>query len=141
MKKYIYGTVLVAMIATAWIFLANPPAVTDHAASTILSITFRFPAGFQFTEGAPFSLTWQAESPAGELSVPMKVRNFDPLVSPYHLSVTPPGASAAVVLKARLYYCDKTTHMCFQHDYETRVPLIPGRVAVPWVWDITPKKA
>ena len=142
MKKYIYGTILIGVIAAVWIFFFNPPAVTNHAASTALAITFRFPEGYELTEGAPFALTWQAESPEGTRSVPVPVRNFNPLVSPYKLVVTPPPGSVAVILRARLYYCHKTSRMCFQDDFQTRVPLVSKIVAgISWVWKIIPKKA
>jgi hypothetical protein len=139
MKKYIYGTILVVVIAATWIFFPNPPAVTNRTAFRVLAVTFRFPEGYELTEGAPFTLTWQAESPEGTRSVPVKVRNFNPLVSPFKFDLMPPPGSVAVVLRARLYYCHKTSRMCFQNDFQTRVPLV-SRIAgvISWVWKITP---
>ena len=94
------------------------------------------------TKASDFSaLTWAAESPDGTRTIPVKVRNFNPLVSPYKLSFAPPSGAVAVILKARLYYCDKITRMCFQDDFETRVPLVPGNAPVAWEWEITPKNA
>jgi hypothetical protein len=85
-------------------------------------------------------LTWRIESPEGILSVPVPVANFNPLVSPYKLIMTPPLGSKAVVLNARLYYCHKITRMCFQDDFETRVPIHPeNATALSCVWEITPK--
>ena len=140
MKKYIYGTVLVALIAALWIFSFNPPAVTNRVPSATVAITFRFPEGYKFTEGAPFMLDWQAESLKGTLSAPVKVRNFDPLSAPYKLVLMPLPDSEGVVLHARLYYCHEASRMCFQDDFQTRVPLVPKNTAViPWVWKITPK--
>ena len=140
MKKYIYGSILVAILVAATVFFFRPPEITHPKASTVLAITFRFPQGYEFTEGAPFVLTWQTESPEGVLSVPVPDRNFKPLVSPYKLIFMPASGSKAVVLNARLYYCHKTSRMCFQGDFQTRVPLDPGSVLpIPWVWEITPK--
>ncbi len=141
MKKYIYGTILLAVVAAAGIFFFRPPETTNQPPQTVLAITFRFPEGYEFTEGAPFMLTWQAESPEGALSVPVADKNFKPLVSPYSLVFTPAPGSKAVVLNARLYYCHKTSRMCFQDDFKTRIPLNTGSVpAIPWVWEITPKQ-
>jgi hypothetical protein len=141
MKKYIYGSILVAVLMAVGIFFFRPPATTLPVASTILAVTFKFPEGYEFTEGAPFVLTWRTESPEGALSIPVADKNFKPLLSPYKLMFTPALGSKAVVLNARLYYCEKTSRMCFQDDFQTRVPLDPGTVLeVPWVWEITPKK-
>ncbi len=142
MKKFIYGTVTVVVLAVAGFFLFTPPAATGPAASRTVSITFRFPEGYELTEGAPFALTWEAEGPAGASLAPVKVRNFNPLISPCKLVLAPPSGSGAVILTARLYYCQKASRMCFQGDFKTRVPLVPGDTPViPWVWEITPKKA
>ena len=140
MKKYIYGAILVAAVAACVIFFFRPPEITDRTGSTALAITFRFPQGYEFTEGAPFVLTWRTENPEGVLSVPVADRNFSPLVSPYKLIFIPAPGSRAVILNARLYYCHKTSRMCFQDDFQTRVPLnLDGTSVVSWVWDITPK--
>lgn len=142
MKKYIYSALLVAVVTAVAIFFFRPPEVTRSAPPTVLEVTFRLPDGYEFTEGAPFVLTWRSESPSGVLSVPVPDKQFNPLVSPYKLLCAPAPGSKAVILNARLYYCDKTTRMCFQGDFQTRVPVEPGSVlAVPCVWDVTPKKA
>ncbi len=142
MRKYIYGTVLAAVVAAVAIFFFRPPETATPKPSTILAITFRFPEGYEFTEGAPFILTWRTENPTGALSVPVPDKNFNPVVSPYKLVFMPAPGSTAVILNARLSYCHKTSRMCFQDDFQTRVPLDPGTVlAVPWVWEIMPKKA
>ena len=142
MKKYIYGSILVAILAAVAVFFFRPPETTRSVAPTILAITFRFPEGYEFTEGAPFVLTWRTENPEGALSVPVPDKNFNPLVSPYKLVFTPAPGFTAVVLNARLYYCHKTSRMCFQDDFQTRVSFDSGTVlTVPWVWEITPKKA
>ena len=139
MKKYIYGTILIAVAAACVIFFLKTPKITNRAGSTALEITFRFPEGYELTEGAPFVLTWRTEGPGGELSAPVTDKNFNPLVSPYKLAFTPAPGSKAVVMNARLYYCSKASRMCFQGDFQTRVPLEPGSSSVPWVWEITPK--
>ena len=140
MKKYIYGTILIAVVAAGVIFFFRPPETTDRVAQTILAITFRFPQGYEFTEGAPFVLTWRTESPEGALSVPVTDKNFKPLVSPYKLTFAPVSGSKAVILNSRLYYCHKTSRMCFQGDFQTRVPLSSEKTsAVSWVWEIEPK--
>ena len=142
MKKYIYGMILIAAAAAGGVFFFRPPEITNQAAQAVLAITFRFPEGYEFTEGAPFVLTWRTESPDGVLSVPVADKNFQPLVSPYKLMFTPAPGSKIVVLNARLYYCHKTSRMCFQDDFQTRVSLDPGNVLeTPLVWEITPKKA
>lgn len=141
MKKYIYGAVIVAVAAAVAIFFFRPPETNPPALSTTLAITFRFPEGYEFTEGAPFMLTWRTENPAGTLSVPVMDKNFKPLVSPYELAFSPSPGSVAVILNARLYYCDKTSRMCFQDDFQTRVPLgLESTSVIPWVWEITPKQ-
>ena len=141
MKKYIYGAVIIAVVAAIAIFFFRPPETNPPVPSTVLAITFRFPKGYEFTEGAPFMLTWRTESPDGTLSVPVADKNFKPLVSSYKFAFTPPSGSAAVILNARLYYCDKTSRMCFQDDFQTWVPLGPGNTSmIPWVWEITPKQ-
>jgi hypothetical protein len=140
MKKYIYGSILIAVVAAGAIFFFRPPQTADRPAPTTLAITFRFPQGYEFTEGAPFMLTWQVESPEGALSVPVTDENFKPLVSPYDLVFTPALGARAVVLNARLYYCYKTSRMCFQDDFQTRIPLDGTVTRIPWVWEITPKK-
>jgi len=141
MKKYIYGTILFAVLTAIGIFFFRPPETTPPVPSTILAITFRFPAGYEFTEGAPFVLTWRTENPEGVLSVPVADEHFKPLVSPYRLTFTPAPGSRAVILNARLYYCHKISRMCFQDDFQTRVPLDPGNVLpISYVWEITPKQ-
>ena len=141
MKKYIYGMIFIAAAAAGGVFFFRPPEITNQAAQAVLAITFRFPEGYEFTEGAPFVLTWRTESPERVLSVPIPDKNFKPLVSPYKLVFTPALGSKAVILNARLYYCHKTSRMCFQDDFQTRVPLIAGSTSsVSWIWDITPKK-
>lgn len=140
MKKYIYGAVIVAAVIAIAVFFFRPPETNPPPPSTILAITFHFPEGYAFTGGAPFILTWRTESPDGTLSVPVVDKGFRPLVSPYELGLTPSTGSEAVILNARLYYCNKTSRMCFQDDFQTRVPLGPESTPViPWVWDITPK--
>ena len=57
MKKYIYGSVLIAVITSVVIFFFRPPETTRPVASTILAITFQLPEGYELTEGAPFVLT------------------------------------------------------------------------------------
>ena len=141
MRKYIYGTDLVAVMAAVAIIFFRPSEVTPPLPSTILAITFRFPEGYEFTEGAPFLLTWQGENPGGVLSVPVADKNFNPLVSPYRLVFRPAPGSAAVILNARLYYCRKSSRMCFQDDFRTRVSLAPEALPViPVDWEIQPKK-
>ena len=140
MKKYIYGAVLVAVVTAGVLFFFRPSEINPPVASKTLAITFRFPEGYEFTVGAPFVLTWRIESPDGTLSAPVADKNFKPLVSAYKLVLTPPPGSVAVILNARLYYCHKTSRMCFQADFQTRVPLeLESTSTVPWVWDITPK--
>jgi hypothetical protein len=140
MKKYIYGAVLIAIVTGVAVFFFRPPETTDRAGSTVLAITFRFPEGYEFTEGAPFALTWKAEGPT-MLMAAVKIRDFNPLVSPFRLVFTPGPGAAAVTLNARLYYCHKASRMCFQDDFETRVPLVPEKTSpIPWAWEITPKK-
>lgn len=140
MKKYIYGVVFAAAVVACFIFFVRPPETGDRLAPVTLSVTFRIPEGFEFIEGAPAMLTWQAESPGGARTVPVADKSFDPRVSPCKLVVMPPSGSAAVVLNARLYYCHKTDRMCFQNDFQTRVPLNPENPsAISRVWDITPK--
>ena len=154
MKKYIYGTVLVAVVVGGLIFFVRPPETGDRILPTTLAITFRFPEGYEFTESAPFVLTWRVETPKGILSVPVIDKKFNPLISPYKLVFTPAPGSRAVVLNARLYYCHKASRMCFQDDYETHVPLESETLlktrfqkgetgflnsVTPWVWEIAPK--
>lgn len=141
MKKYIYSAVIAAVITAVVIFFFRPPETHPPAPSTVLAITFRLPESYEFTEGAPFVLTWRTESPDGTLSVPAADKDFRPRTSPYELAFTPLPGSAAVILNARLYYCDKTSRMCFQDDFKTRVPMGPESAAViPWVWEITPEQ-
>jgi hypothetical protein len=141
MKKYIYGTVLIAVCVAIVIFFFRPPETTNRPPQTVLSITFRFPEGYEFTEGAPFLLTWQAEGSEGRLSLPAPDENFNPLVSPYKLVCSPDPSSAAVVLSARLYYCQKVSRMCFQGDFKARVPLIAGNTSpISYIWEIKPKQ-
>ncbi len=166
MKKYIYGTLLFAAAAAVAVFFFRPPETTNQPPQTVLAITFRLPGGYEFTEGAPFVLTWRTESPEGVLSVPIIDKNFKPLVSPYDLIFTPVPGSKAVIMNARLYYCHKISRMCFQDDFQTRVLLEPGTLSspgsqkekpgfgkapkkgtgfsslvIPWVWEVTPKQA
>jgi len=142
MKKYIYGAVLVTVVAAVVIFFFKPPETGDRMTPTTLAITFRFPQGYEFTEGAPFVLTWRTENPEGVLSVPVVDKNFRPLVSPYKLIFTPALDSRAVILNARLYYCHQTSRMCFQDDFQIRVLLDPKSTpAISKIWEITPKKA
>ncbi len=142
MKKYIYGAVLIAVVTAVGIFFFGPPEITNRLPQTAVELTFRFPDGYEFTEGAPFMLTWRAESPEGTFSVPVADPNFDPKISPYRLLMMPALGSAAVMLNARLYYCHKASRMCFQGDFETRVPLVAGDTAsIPYIWDITPEQA
>ncbi|MFH1800214.1 MAG: hypothetical protein ABH891_05140 [Candidatus Omnitrophota bacterium] len=142
MKKYIYGTVFVAVCTALVVFFFRPPETTNRSHQTVLAITFRFPENYEFTEGAPFLLTWQAEGPEGKLSIPVPDENFNPLVSPYKLVFAPDPGSAAVVLNARLYYCHTLSRMCFQDDFKARVPLIAGNTSpISYVWEIVPKQA
>jgi len=141
-KKYIYGAVLIAVLAAGVIFFFGPPEITNRLPQTAVELTFRFPEGYEFTDPAPFVLTWRAESPEGTFSVPVTDKNFDPKVSPYKLLMTPALGSAAVMLNARLYYCQKASRMCFQGDFETRVPLVAGDTApIPYIWDIVPQQS
>jgi len=142
MKKYIYGAAIVAVVTAAVVFFFRPPETNPPVPSTVLSITFRLPESYEFTEGAPFVLTWRTESPDGTLSVPAADKDFRPHTSPYKLAFTPSPGSVAVILNARLYYCDKTSRMCFQDDFKARVPLSPENAKViPWDWEIIPERA
>ncbi|MFH0985918.1 MAG: hypothetical protein V1882_10360 [Candidatus Omnitrophota bacterium] len=160
MKKYIYGTIFVAMLAGVAVFFFRPPSTVNPASQTVLELTFRFPEGYEWTPEAPFSMTWQAEAPIssarsrgsdapssqfedpeGKLSDVVLDKNFNPLVSPYPLRFSPKLGSAAVVLNAHLYYCDKATRMCFQDKFKTRIPLVAGSPSpISYVWEITPKQ-
>jgi hypothetical protein len=141
MKKYIYGAVLVAIVTAVALFFFRMPETVPPVAPTVLAITFRFPAGYECTEGAPFVLTWRAEDSKGVLSVPVADKSFNPLISPYRLVFTPAPGSKAVVLNARLYYCHKASRMCFQDDFQKRISLAPDAVPViPVEWSIEPKK-
>lgn len=141
MKKYIYGAVLVAGVIAGSIFLFRSLETGQRVKPATLAITFQLPEGYEFTKGAPFLLTWRDESPAGTLSVPVLDKKFNPLVSPYKFVFSPLPGSQAVVLNARLYYCQKSTRMCFQDDFQTRVALVPEAThAIPCVWEIEPKK-
>lgn len=141
MKKYVYGVILVAAVTACAIFFLRPPKVSEHLSPAVISITFRLPEGFEFTEGAPFALTWRAESPSEAPTVLVTDRHFDPFVSPYNLVLTPAPDAPAVILDAKLYYCHKKSRMCFQDDFQTRVPLDPAALsAIPWVWEIPAKK-
>jgi len=62
MKKYIYGSIAVAVLVACGLFFFHPP-VTHDQASTTLALTCRLPEGYAFTAGAPFMLTWRAENP------------------------------------------------------------------------------
>ena len=141
MKKYIYGTVLVAVCAAVAIFFFRPPETANRPPQTVLKITFRFPENYGFTEGAPFLLTWQAESLGGKLSIPVPDEHFNPFVSPYRLVFSSDPGSEALVLNARLYYCNKISRMCFRGDFKTRVPLIAGNTSpISYIWEITPEQ-
>ena len=141
MKKYIYGSLVLVSLVAVWVFFFNPPRMGSDIASATLAITFRLPDGYEFTEQAPFGLTWRMESPEGTLSVPTRERNFTPFSSPYRLVFASIPGSQAILLNARLYYCDKNSRMCFRNDFKARVPLAPGGASViPWVWEINPKK-
>lgn len=141
MKKCIYGIILVAAVAAAAVFLIKPSQKADGPASTTLAITFRLPEGYEFTEGAPFKLTWRGESPGGILSIPFPDKNFNPLISPYKFHFAPVPGFVAVVLNARLYYCHKASRMCFEDDFQTRVPLVSQNVSsLSWLWEIALKK-
>ncbi len=137
MKKYIYGSVLIAVVAALAVFFFRTPETSRQLPQTIVAITFRFPEGYELTPGAPFLLTWKSEDPAGNLSVAVPVEGFNPLVAPYKLAFSPAPGAAAVVLNARLYYCQKSSRMCFQDDFQARIPLVTE--PVPVIWKITPK--
>jgi len=140
MKRLFFGILLAAIVAGGW-FLINSSGSSSRLPSKTLTLTFRLPVGYELTRGAPFALDWQALTPDGKRSAPVKVRNFNPLNSPCKFVAVPPTGSVAMILHARLYYCDKTTRMCFQDDFETRVPLVPGTdPVISWVWEIAPKK-
>ena len=140
MKKYIYGTILIAIAAGIVIFFFRPPETADKEPPATIAITFHFPGDYDLTEGAPFTLTWMTEDPSGKLSAPVKEKKFDPFVSPYRLVFKPAPGSKAVVLNAQIYYCHKPSRMCFQKALETRIPLPsnPGSSAIPYTWEITP---
>lgn len=140
MKKYIYGTLFLAILVAGWIFFFNTPRAANDPASSTLAITFEFPEGYEFTEGAPFTLAWQTEGLGGKLAAPIRDNSFNPFMAPYLLKSPSETGTRAVRLKARLYYCEKASRMCFQDDFETRVPLIQGRLPKIWVWRIEPKK-
>lgn len=140
MKRVIYGALVAASLAACWIFFFNPPRTGNDAAPSVLAITFQFPEGYEFTEGAPFTLAWQAEGSDGKITTPIRDNSFNPLMAPYLLKILPETGARAVRLKARLYYCEKASRMCFQGDFETRVPLIQGLLPKAWVWKIEPKK-
>ena len=141
MRKYVYSAVLIAAVTAGVIFFMKPPETAAPKVSTTLAITFRLPDDYDLTAGAPFKLTWRTEGPGRTRSAPMADRNFNPFVSPYKLVFMPAPGATAVVLNARLYYCHKTSRMCFQDDFQARVPLNTGVASViPWGWDITPKK-
>jgi hypothetical protein len=141
MKKYIYGTILVAVLVGVAVFFFRPPSAVEHSSKTVLELTFRLPEGFDWTPEAPFSMTWSCEDLAGGLSDAVREKNFNPLVSPYKLIFSPKPGSTAVALNAHLYYCDKTTKMCFQDKFKTRVPLVAGSPSpLSYVWEIIPKQ-
>ena len=141
MRKYIYGVFLLMVLFACWIFFVNPSRVGNDRIFSKIAITFRLPEGYAFTEGAPFKLFWQSENSSGKLSVPVGDKRFNPFETPYDLVLTPSVGSRALVLNAKLYYCQKASRMCFQGDFQTRVPLGHQTVPViPWVWVIEPKE-
>jgi len=140
MRRYVYGAVSLACVIACLAFFFNPPRTGNNSASVVLPVTFQLPEGYALTEGAPFALAWKTEGMAGKLSATVDDRHFNPLVSPYPLSLLLDPGVRAVVLTARLYYCNKISRMCFQGDFETRVPLDHGGVPGAWVWKIEPEK-
>lgn len=141
MKKYIYGTILMAVIFSVVIFFFKPPETADQGPSTTIAITFRLPENDHLTEDAPFMLTWRTEDSSGTLSAPVIDKKFNPFVSPYRLVFKPAPDSKAVILNARIYYCHQPTNMCFQKALETRILLPPSPSAtIAYTWDITPQQ-
>jgi len=140
MKKYIYGTIFIAIVTGIAIFFLRAPETAESQHMT-LSLAFRFPENYDFTPGAPFSITWKTESSDGTFSAPIPVKNFNPFALPCEFNLKPAPGSTAVVLNARIFYCHKPTRMCFQHTYETRIPILPGQEisTIDYTWEITPK--
>jgi len=140
MKKLIYGVGFMAFV-TAGIIFFKVAGTHSSIQPTILAIEFQLPEGYAFTEKAPFVLTWRNDSSKGLLSVPTMDPDFNPFMTPYRLACMPTPGAKEVILNARLYYCQKTSRMCFQGDFETRIPLHSKTIStIPWVWKIIPKQ-
>ncbi len=89
-----------------------------------INLTYRLPAGFKFTKGAPFYLHWKS----GDESIlkfgpsPEKV-DFTKASFPYKIPVETSAGSTEAVFDAIIYYCRENSTLCVFDSIRVKVPL------------------
>lgn len=102
----------------------------------------KLPRNYSFIREAPSS--FEASSTAPEIvNFPSPLpHRFDPSSGRYTLPFTARPGKTTVKIKAKLYYCEKKSKMCFQKIHETQftfdIDPQKGPTTVFYVWNITP---
>lgn len=107
-----------------------------------LAVSFRLPKGYEFIAGAPAKLTWTTKNP-DVVRFEGIAKKFNPDVTSKILLRAGPGRTV-ITLEATLFYCDKTTRMCFQKLYTDSITIETGATGpstILYVWSINPSKA
>ncbi len=103
-----------------------------------LRIFLNFPYGYELTQGAPQSLSWQIESENNEKLPPAQDKNFDPFKRPYILSVPLNVKMKSLRLKAKLSYCESRNKTCFQDDFDAVI--LVNELNKDFMWNVVPEE-
>ena len=102
----------------------------------------RLPHGYEFIPDAPFSLETESSAPEVVAFQKPLPGPFNPPAGQTRIPFTTRSGTAIVTIKAKLFYCDKVSKMCFQNTRETRLTLEvdpQGSSTIFFIWEISPK--
>ena len=145
MKRYFTKrvTIIIALLVCSLLAPHKSFAFQVKEGAVTIVVTPCLPESYTFIPGAPSTFECLNENP-DIVELPKNMpKKYDPLFSSYRMSlITKPG-STFLTFKAHFHYCSKTSRMCFQNDFKTRVTLEvkpKGSSTVFFLWDIKPKQ-
>ncbi len=114
--------------------------VTSGRGTLILML--RLPKGYEFIAGAPFALeTLSASRDVVSFPAPPP-RHFNPVNGHTKIPFATRPGKTLVTIRAKLFYCNKTSKMCFQNTREARltIEIAPnGPNIIFYIWDVLPE--
>lgn len=142
MKKY-FGKIILSSLFLLLLSITQTEATAFQVqqGNTTLTVKLYLPKGYEFIPQAPHSIACQTANPDI-----VEIPEPSPKLSGNTFKITfktKPG-HAILTLKADIYYCQKSSKMCFQDKPETQITLDigpQGSSIILYHWNITPKES